>query len=394
MTQTVIIDILGDTLDEEDEQFTVQLSNQSPEISVGDFSGTGTILDDDDPPSLTIDDVSVAEGSGTAVLTATLSAPSGKTITVDYATIGGTAVAGEDYEPASSTLTFNPGDENAEITITINDDTIDEFDETFAVELSNESNVTLTDSSAQVTITDDDDEPSLSIANASVTEGNSGTTNMLFTVSLSAVSGKPITVTYGTQADTATAGVDYQMTSGTLNFAPGEEEKTIAVPVIGDTIDEFDETLQVTLSNPGNATILGGTAVGTILDDDPLPTATISNATVTEGDSGTVTAVFTVTLSHASEKTITINYSSANDSATAGEDYTAVSGTLTFNPGGSLSQTISVDVHGDQQPESTEQFFINLTSSNGNVTLGNSQGVGTILDDDGTFIYLPFIVKP
>jgi hypothetical protein len=401
MTQTVTIDILADTLDEEDEQFTVQLSNQSLEVQVGDFSGTGTILDNDAPPSLTIDDVTFAEADGgsiTAVLTATLSTPSGKTIEVDYATMDGSAEAGEDYTGiTATTLTFDPGETEKPISITITNDALDEFDETFTVQLSNENNATLADSSGQVTITDDDAEPQLSIANANVTEGNSGTTSMNFAVTLSAPSGKTITVNYMTNGTvgTATAGSDYNIASGTLTFNPGDTEKTITVSVIGDTVDEVNETFQVDLSGESNVTITDNQAIGTINDDDPAPTATISNATATEGDSGTVTAVFTVTLSHASQKTITINYSSANGSATAGEDYVAISPTvLTFNPGVSLSQTISVTVQGDEETEPDDQFFINLTGSNGNDTLGNNQGVGTILNDDGTFLYLPFVIKP
>ena len=400
-TKTIVVAILGDTLDEEDETFTVVLSNPTNGSRLGNSSGTGIILDDDDPPSLTLSgDIMIEEGDSgtvTAVFTATLSSPSSKTITVDYATVDGTAIAGEDYLTASGIITFAPGAISQTISIDIVPDTIDEFDETFTVELSNPDNVTLADSSAQVTILDNDDPPTLTIADASVTEGNSGTTNMVFTVSLSEFSSKLISVTYSTEAGSATAGVDYVITSGTLNIAPGDETQTITVPVIGDTIDEFDETFLVKLGTPINATIEtpGETdqATGTILDDDPLPVATIGNATVTEGDSGTVTAVFTVTLSAASEKTITINYSSADGSAVAGEDYTAVSGTLAFSPGGPLSQPINVLVNGDTKAEQTEQFFINLTGSS-NVTLGNSQGVGTILDDDGVFIFLPFVIKP
>ncbi len=400
MTQTINIPILGDTLDEDDEQFTVQLSNQSPEVQVGKFSGTGTILDNDAPPSLTIADVSVAEGDSgtvTAVLTATLSAISGKPITVDYATMDGTAVvADSDYLSASDTITFAPGTLSQTISIDVSGDAKDEIDETFTVELSNESNVTLADSSGEVTITNDDNPPTLSIANASVTEGDSGTTSMDFLVTLSAPSGKTVTVDYMTNgtSGSATAGGDYEIASGTLTFNPDNTEKTISVIINGDSVDEINETFQVDLDNASSATIANGQAIGTINDDDPLPSATINNATVTEGDSGTVTAVFTVTLSAASGKTITINYSSANDSATAGEDYTAVNGTLTFSPGDPLTQTISITVQGDQDTEPDEQFFLNLTGTNGNVTLGNNQGIGTISNDDGTFIFLPFVIKP
>jgi hypothetical protein len=396
MAKTVSVTILGDLLDEEDEQFAVELSNQSAGVQVGDFSGTGTILDDDAPPTLSLNDVAFAEsdaGTQTAVFTATLSAQSGKTVTVTFATMNGTAVAGVDYTAASGTFTFTPGDMEESVSITILDDALDEFDEQFTLELSNPVNATLADGSGQATITDDDTEPALSIANTSVTEGNSGTSMANFVVTLSAPSGKPITVNYQTTAVSATAGTDYVSINDTLTFVAGDTTETINVTVNSDTTDESNETFQVNLSGATNATISNGQAIGTIIDDDPPPTATIQNAALPEGDSGTAVMQFTVTLSAASQKIITISYSSANGSATAGEDYTAVSGTLTFNPGNSLSQTINVMIHGDEEMELDELFFINLTSGS-NVTLGSSQAAGTISNDDGFFIFLPLIVKP
>ena len=398
MTQTVTVDVLGDTLDEIDEQFTVVLGNQSAGVLVGDFSGAATILDDDDPPSLTIEDTALFEGDSgtvTAAFTATLSAPSGKTITVDFDTVDGTAVANGDYDAASGTITFAPGETEQTVDIIVNSDLLDEEDsETFSVALSSPSNVTLADSSAEGTILDDDPLPTLSIANASVTEGNSGTTTMNFLVTLDTPSGRTVTVTYATSAGTATAGVDYVATSGSLTFVAGDTQETISVTVNGDAIDEINETFLVTISTPTNATLDDAEATGTITDDDPQPTASINDVSVEEGDSGTVTAVFTVTLSAASTKIITINYSSSNGTAVAGEDFTAVApATLTFNPGDPLSQTISVTIQGDEETEPDEQFFINL-SGGSNVTLSDNQGIGTIRNDDGHFLYLPFIVKP
>lgn len=397
MTQTVTIDILGDTLDEVDEQFSVLLSNPSGEARLGNAVGTGTILDNDTAPTISINDVTIAEGSGgstTAVFTATLSTASGKIITVNYAAQNGTAVADEDYTATSGSLTFNPGETQKTIPVTINPDSMDEDDETFTVVLSSPNNVTVADDTGQATITDDDNAPNMSIANVSVTEGNSGSKTMSFTVSLSAASSRTVTANYSTAAGSATAGTDYQNASGSLTFNPGDLTKTINVTINGDTTDEFNETFLVSLSGATNATIAGSPATGTITDDDAPPTATISSATAAEGDSGSKTMSFTVSLSAASQKTITINYSSANGTALAGEDFTAVpAATLTFNPGGSLSQIINVTVLGDGVTEPNEFFYINLTGSS-NVTLANSQGTGTIVNDDGIFLYLPFVIKP
>ena len=130
----------------------------------------------------------------------------------------------------------------------------------------------------------------LSIADASVTEGNSGTQDLAFTVTLSAAESTPVTVAYATADGTATAGSDYTATSGTLTFAAGETSKIIHVQVAGDTVVEPNETLTLTLSSPSGATISHGTATGTIVNDDvappALPTLSISDTSLVEGSPG------------------------------------------------------------------------------------------------------------
>ncbi len=230
----------------------------------------------------------------------------------------------------------------------------------------------------------------LSISDTSVTEGDSGTTTAVFTVTLSAASGRVITVTYATADGTATAGTDYVAASGTLTFAPGETTRTLTVTVNGDTLDEPDETFTVNLSNAVNATIADGQGVGTILDDDPEPTLSISDTSVTEGDGGTTTAVFTVTLSAASGRVVSVTYATADGTATAGADYVAASGTLTFAPG-ETTRTLTVTVIGDTLDEPDETFTVNLSNAV-NATIARGQGVGMILDDDFR-IYLPLVVR-
>jgi hypothetical protein len=226
--------------------------------------------------------------------------------------------------------------------------------------------------------------PSLSINDVAVAEGNSGTTNATFTVSLSAASTSAVTVKYDTANGSATAGSDYQAASGTLTFAPGDTSKTITVAVNGDTTPESDETFAVNLSNPTNATIADGQGIGTIQNDDqPPPTppgVSINDVTVTEGNSGTTDAIFTVTLSTVSNSTVTVKYDTADSTATAGSDYQSASGTLTFAPG-QTSKTITVTVNGDTAVEPDETFFVNLSNPT-NATITDSQGVGTIKNDD------------
>ena len=112
--------------------------------------------------------------------------------------------------------------------------------------------------------------PAVSIEDASGAEGNSGTTNLSFTVSLSKATVLPVSVSYTTADGTATASSDYQSASGKLAFASGETSKTITVVVVGDTTYEPNETFTVTISNPVNASIGNGSATGTITNDDTL----------------------------------------------------------------------------------------------------------------------------
>ncbi len=225
----------------------------------------------------------------------------------------------------------------------------------------------------------------LTIADLSVMEGDSGTTDAVFTVTLSPASSQSVTVNYATSADTAVANNDYDTTSGQLTFAPGETSQTITVTVNGDTDDEPDETFTVNLSNASNADIIDGTAVGTIVDDDGLGSLTISDQTVDEGDSGIVIAEFTVTLSPAPTSIVTVDYATANGSASAGSDFGAASDQLTFNPG-QTSQTIQVTVNGDDTDEgASETFVVNLSNASGaNIT--DNQATGIITDDDTAII--------
>jgi hypothetical protein len=194
-------------------------------------------------------------------------------------------------------------------------------------------------------------------------------------------------VNYATADNTATtADLDYVgITSPlTLTFNPGVTSQRIGVTVNGDTKYETNETFYVNLTSPTNATISGGgQGTGTILNDDGLPQITISDTTGYEGDVGTKSFGFYVTLSSASYQTITVNYATVDNTATtADNDYVGIPiTTLTFNPG-ETSKRVGVTVNGDVVFELNETFFVNL--SNGfNATIVDNQGIGTILNDDG-----------
>jgi hypothetical protein len=222
--------------------------------------------------------------------------------------------------------------------------------------------------------------PTLSVGDVAVTEGDSGTTNATFNVTLSAASNKTVAVSFYTAAQDAQKDVDYKSVSGRLSFAPGVTSQTITVPVVGDTLDEFDEHFLVILAHPLNAQAGKGQGRGTILDDDPPPSASINDVALDEGNAGTKQATFTVSLSAPSGKPISISFATADGSANAGTDYQTTTGTLTFSPG-QTAATLSVPVIGDTAVEPDETFFVNLTDPV-NVTLARAQGVGTIINDD------------
>jgi hypothetical protein len=277
-------------------------------LRITDGTGIGTITDNDPPPTISINDVAVVEGTGiqpqaSANFTVTLNGPSEKMVSVQYALEAGTATANVDYPNFAGTVDFQPGTVSKTISVPITLDNVFEPDETFFVNLSNPTNGTIGDGQGQATITNDDPQPTITIGTSFSSEGAQGaTTNATFSVSLSNPSYQTITVAYATADGTATGGSDYVVTSGTLTFNPGETSKSIIVPIIGDNVDEINKTYVVNLSNPTNATITTGQGAGTIFVADG-PTISISDVTVAEGNTGFTNAVFTVTLSHRAYRT-------------------------------------------------------------------------------------------
>ncbi len=384
-TQTISVPIVGDTVNEPTETFTVVLSSPVPAITITKAIGTGTILDNDPPPTLSINDASITEGdSGTSLMnfTVTLTGATSQVVTVAYATANGSALAGSDYTTTSGTLTFTPPTSTQTISVPIVGDLVNEPTETFTVVLSSPvPAITITKAIGTGTIYDNDP-PSLSINDASITEGNS-TLQMNFTVTLTGVTSQVVTVAYATANGSAIAGSDYTTTSGILTFTPPTSAQTISVPILGDLMNEPTETFTVVLSGPVNAIITKSTGTGTINNDDPLPTLSIDNQSILEGNSGTTLMSFTVTLTGATAQVVTVAYGTVDGTATSPSDYTAKSGTLTFNPGQPTTQIISVSILGDPLNEPNETFTVVL-SSPGNATITKATGTGTIINDDGS----------
>ena len=380
-SKTISVPVHGDTLSELDEQFTLSLSSPSG-VGLLDEAATGTILSDD-PPSITVDDIVVDEGNtGTTAgaFTIALSRPVEFAVSVDYQTTHGTAGT-DDYSTTTGTATIQPGETSIPVDVSVTGDTLDELDETFTVGLSDASGGSIVDGTGTATIADDDAPPALVISNAAVTEGNSGASNAVFTITASAPSAKAITVDVDTADNTATQPADYQTVSTTATIAAGQTTATVNVPVVGDTADETSqETFHVNLTAPVNATIGDGQGVGTITDNDPAPTLSVSDGSETEGNAGTTVMTFDVNLSTASGQQVRVSYNTPANTATAGTDYTAVSGQLIFEAG-QTTKTVDVTIHGDELDEANETFNFNLGSPT-NATISDSTGLGTIIDDD------------
>ena len=367
------------------------------------------IIDDERHlPTLSISDETVEEGRG-AQFVATLSSESQQTVTVDFETSNNSAVASQDFEATSGTLTFSSRTTQQTIKVITIDDTNVEPEESFVVTLSNPSGATLSKSSGTGTITDNDGGdggnggnggngngdgngdgngngdsggdgngggggpslPTLSIADSGAAEGEAAQ----FDVTLSASSKQAVTVDYRTNSATATEDTDYDRTSGLLTFMPGDKQKTVSVQTREDKLDEPDETFTVVLSNPSGATLADDTASGTIADND-VAALSIADATVDEGE----TARFAVTLSPASAETVTVRYRTAGGSAAAGLDFDAVSGTLTFGPR-ITQQIIAVPTRKDELDEPDETFTVVLSNPSG-ATLADDTASGTIADND------------
>ncbi|MDY3558513.1 Ig-like domain-containing protein [Gemmata sp. JC673] len=301
--------------------------------------------------------------------------------TVQVTRTGGSAVPWADFTTSfPAGVTFPAGATAQTLTIAVTDDDAVEPNETIVLGIATVTNGTARGQVTHVyTILDNDPLSVLAVNSPSVTEGDSGTRALTFTVTLSAASASAVTVGYATADGTATA-ADYTAASGTLTFAPGETSKTVTVLVNGDTANEADETLTVVLSNPVNATIGTGTGTGTITNDDPVPALSVGGVTLAEGNAGGTNVTLTVSLSAPSGQAVSVTYTTADGTATAGADYAAASGALTFAPG-ETSKTVTLSVSGDATFEDDESFAVNL-SAPVHATVAGGLALVTVTNDD------------
>ena len=246
----------------------------------------------------------------------------------------------------------------------------------------------------------------VTIGNATVVEGNSGTRSLDFRVTLDRPTATPLTLYYNTFNGTATAGSDYIASSGSITFARGESSKTISIAVNGDTTVERDEILNVVVFDelpqgrpfdPHGAPVAGDgfdepnvifdrdLGVGKIINDDSV-SLFIGNGSVTEGDTGTTVLNIPVRLPRPVDTTVSVDFTTADYTATVADgDYTATSGTLVFTPGTTV-RFVQVTVKGDRTGEKDELVQVRLSglsvAPGRAVSLGRANGIGQIRNDD------------
>ena len=386
--------LVNDTTAEPDERFTVTLSAVSSNAQLG--AGTTarvTIQDDDDPPSLSVNDVSGTEGTSLA-FTVTLSAESEKTVTVDWeaayedALGDTTAVDGSDFTEASGTLTFSPGDPGdttKTITVATTEDMTVETSETFTVTLSNPGNATISDATGKGTIVDNDVTlPTLSVADAAAPEGS----NVSFMVTLSEVAAEDVTATWTASIETGDTAVAADLGStktGTVTVAIGDTDATITVATVADTTVEVNETFTVTLSGVSSNAQLSSTAAtaqGTINNDD-LATVSVADA---EGDEDEGVE-FTLTLSAAAPADVTVDWTASiesGDSASTADLATTKTGTVTITKG-DTTKRFTVPVNDDTTDEPDQTFTVTLSTAFPPALVqlaADPTARGTIEDDD------------
>ncbi|MCG7392463.1 hypothetical protein MHY87_06055 [Microvirga sp. ACRRW] len=406
--KTITVNVSGDTTPENNEEFTVTLSNGTNGTVGGTTTAKG-IITNDEVPSIGFASTAVvtkAEGnSGTTAYTyvVTRDTSSGTSTVVWTVSGSGTnsAVAsdfgGTSYP--SGTVTFADGQSAATITVNVSGDATTEHDEEFTVTLSNGTNGTVSGTTTNKGVITNDDAPTIGFSGTTTVshaEGNSGTTAYTYVVTRDTSSGSSTVVwtVSGSGTNSATAddfgGSSYP--SGTVTFAAGETAKTITVNVSGDTTPENNEEFTVTLSNGTNGTVGGTTTAKGIITNDEVPSigfASTAVVTKAEGNSGTTAYTYVVTRDTSSgTSTVVWTVSGSGTNSAVASDFGGTSypsGTVTFADGQSAA-TITVNVSGDATTEHDEEFTVTLSNGTNGTVSGTTTNKGVITNDDAPTI--------
>ncbi|MGH8030770.1 MAG: Kelch repeat-containing protein, partial [Arenimonas sp.] len=359
---TIAVTINGDATVETNETIGLQLSGVANANPV-DLAATGTIVNDDGP-RISINDMSINEGdSGTKLMTFTisLSQASAAPVHVRVDSAPGTASHIElDFVQVGATVVSIPaGQVSKAFSVTVRGDTTIEPTENFYLNLSNPNGGAILDGQGIGYIINDDG-PVILINDVAVGEGASGTKLMTFTVSLSEISAGPVSYSISTSGGDATAGNDYVALNLTNQVIPaGQQSKTHSVTINGDATIEPTEAFFINVRQPTGASVWDGQGIGYILNDDG-PTLSVPDASVGEGNSGTKVMNVTVSLSQVASEPVTFSIATANVSARAGSDYTAINLVDQVIPAGQLSTVFPSTVRGETAVEANASFTVTL----------------------------------
>ncbi len=396
--RTSIIDvaIIGDTTFESDETFSISLSNPSHHALLDSESAFGTILNDD-LPNLVIIPAEIAEGDNqTSTMIFLVSVEeSQQQVSFSYSTFDMTAlVSDSDYLFTSGDIIIPAGETSAEIAVGIIGDNIHEPNEEFGLNINNIVGATYDVPNVIGTIINDDEDttsqnPQLTIPPQSVVEGADGELkDMVFTVSLDQPITDDLKIAYEFIADSALPTTDYIASNGQIEIPAGELTATITVQIVGDDLIEANRKFFLVFERPPESIeLLDKQVTARIIDDDfqvePPIFLDVNNASIIEGDSGTQTLRFSVTLTEPFDDTITVDYLTVDKEALAIDDYFQTSGTLTL-PSNTQLAYILVPIVGDTVVEADETFTLELTNlvSSGDVAVGDSSATGLIETDD------------
>ena len=306
--------------------------------------------------------VSEPESVTTPKVAVTLDDPSSSPVTVNYAVTGGTAVASSDYSLPSGSLTFQPGSQVQFLPISIVNHTINEPNKTVIVSLSSSSNAALSANTLVYTILNDVATPTVSFAASTPTQGPQGT-NAVLTVNLSAASAQTATIQYGVTGGSAVAGTDYKTVSGTLTFMPGQTTQTFTLPTLNDGLYQNNRTVQLTLSNPTNASLSANPALTyTIENVNAAPSVGFSQTTAS-GVEGQIVNL-PVVLSKTSGAAVTLMYAASGGTAASGTDFTLPGTSLTFALG-QTTQNIPVTLLNTGTVGANKTVVLTLTGPTG-----------------------------
>ncbi|PZW49086.1 Calx-beta domain-containing protein [Humitalea rosea] len=390
--KTIAVPLLNDAAIESDESFDLILTGVTGPAgtALADARGTATLSRSDATPvslpMLTVDDVSISEGSELNALTFVfrLSAPSANQTSVRYSWDYGTA-GSQDFQGFSGTITFAPGETSKTILVSVLDDALAEMPETFHITLGTPVGLVLSQGWATATIIDNDRTDRAPLASVGDTGVNESDGFAHFVITLDRAATTPVVVNYQTANGTAAAGTDFLAKQGTVVFAPGETSATVAVQILDEGAAEADETFDLVLtgiSGPAGTALADarGTAIIARSDTGPLslPLLTVDDVSVSEtNEAGTVTFLFRLSAPSANQTSATYSW----DYGTAGsQDFGGFSGTIVFAPGETL-KSVQVNVIDDAVAEGPETFRLTLGSPTG-LVLGRSSATATIIDND------------